>query len=82
MPHVNLWLRKENIDIWEAIPEDKKSEWFNTQLQDYAARGTRTIKLPQFDKPIRVPSTKGTCPNGHVADEWGKCLMKGCKYGR
>jgi hypothetical protein len=82
MPHVNLWLRNKNVDTWEAIPKNKRSEFFNAQLENYRESGTRLIKLPQFDKAIRVPSNKGLCPNGHVADEWGKCLMRECKYGR
>lgn len=82
MPHVNLWLRNDNVDAWEAIPKNKRSEWFNAQLERYREDATRKIKLPQFDKAITVPSTKGSCKNGHVADEWGRCLDKKCQYGR
>lgn len=75
-------MRKDSKQAWDALPKERKSEWFNDQLDRYKEAATRTIKLPQFDKPIVVPSTKGMCKNGHVADEWGRCLDKECKYGR
>ena len=40
-------------------------------------------QLKEFIPQI-VGVTKGVklCKEGHIADEWGKCQTKGCKYSR
>jgi len=80
MPRVTIYIRNEDMEIWEAIP--KKPEWLHAQLERYGQTSTRKIKLPQFDKEITVPSHKGMCKNGHITDDFGYCLAKECKYSK
>lgn len=30
---------------------------------------------------IHAKTTLGTCKNGHLTNQYGKCLAKGCKFG-
>lgn len=80
MPQANVWIREEDWEVWKAIPDRPK--WLHGQLEHYSETATRKVKLPQLDKPITVPSNRGTCKNGHVTDEWGYCLARECKYSR
>jgi hypothetical protein len=95
MPHANIWIRKENEDKWEAIPE--KSEWINALLANSGSTSRygapRTIAGETFrevlsetlpKQPVlkpRVSNTAGYCKEGHpIPPGRDRCMGKGCKY--
>lgn len=47
MPHANIWIREENLEAWEAIPE--KSKWVNSLLA-----GPKTFS---HDEEVKVALT-------------------------
>ena len=82
-----VYFRPEDIELWNAI--DNKAQWLHEQLNK-----NNTSYITKFD-PIDVdkikPKTTGKLVNndiiatllygkcGHLLDDRGKCLTKGCK---
>lgn len=90
MPHANIWIRRDNYEKWENIPD--KSNWLNTLLEnsqdtsEYGAVkdtpvGKMTTVLSETVPPITTGDKlpKSLCEHGQVK---GQCFQKGCKFGR
>lgn len=64
MPHANIWIRKEDYELWDAI--EKKSDWLHNRLND--------IKINQVLPPVKIkpevppinPTYALDCPRHHV----------------
>lgn len=92
MPRVNIFIRKEDWDRWQAIPD--VPEWIHDGLLGKSAadkevkqvrvKTAKVIKTPAEAQAIvkNVASYEGpVCKiHGTPLDARGKCLQKGCKY--
>lgn len=56
MGHSNIYIRKENEAVWDGLG-DKKSDWVNVRLQDYASRH-------QTSESAVVAGPQPTLPSG------------------
>lgn len=63
MPHANVWIRKGDMDKWDAI--DNKSEFIHNALNGVG--GTYTIKQPAKQK-VSISELK-KIPGVTTADE-------------
>ena len=80
MPRRDIWIRKEDLSIWNAL--ESRADWLHEALNKKKEASLQKIKLPQFKEPIYVPRANNECPNHHALDEFGFCFGKGCKYNR
>lgn len=94
MPRVNIYIRNEDVENWEAI--ENKPEWLHLNLN----KGYKVItnnadgsgKVENVKKnvikkvdDIKIPdhvyrAFDKACKNGHILNKFGKCMEKGCKY--
>lgn len=89
MPRVNIYIRNEDWDAWEAIAD--KPEFIHGALtvlsspghaRLYAEIAERMIdQQPPPPKPdLTQAKISGVCKNGHLLGPNGKCMAKGCKF--
>lgn len=79
MPHVNVWIRKEDYDKWLSI--DDKPRWLHDALsgtgKDYTKAVVERKKIEKIilGKPIDY-SKDELCPHGYA---WLGCPKKECQ---
>lgn len=82
MPKVNIYVRKENLPIWEKI--ENKSKWFNDRLRDFAFLAEE-VKIPPIEikldpeRVTRFETPRNVCGHGQMK---GKCLFPKCAFSR
>lgn len=79
MPHVNIWVRKDDEDLWNAI-EDKPTFLHDAlSNRDYPKQESHRIKVEM--KETNLGAQFDLCKAGHYTTRTdGKCSTKGCKY--
>lgn len=77
MPRVNIYIRKDDEEKWKAI--GNKPEWLHEHLRsNLFGIG---VQVNSFSTHSRLDT--GSCPShGTELGTNGKCLQKGCKYGK
>lgn len=84
MPRVNVYIRNEDWDIWQAI--DNGSQFLHDALVAYAEKNpVKPIIRTKSDAELAAarikPDKRRYCKNLHLIPEGrDKCLAKGCKY--
>lgn len=94
MPHANIWIRKEDEEKWERIPN--KSEFIHIVLNGPTSemrKVTQELADIQAKVPIVVNEKTARAIRKNAVDNQptqvcehfqskGSCLQKGCKYSR
>lgn len=71
MPHANIWIRKEDVDKWQAL--EKKSEFIHNALNDGGVSGmvgalvkAEYVEEAEFTEKDGKPVYTGkTCKHGY-----------------
>lgn len=56
MAKVNLWIRRENEELWSAIPEGTRGEWINNILAEgnTGKLGRALLDMPNLEEPVPI----------------------------
>lgn len=98
MPRVDIWIRKDDLGAWQAIDNKAEfihNALQGTVLPDQSKAYKSMspdeitikpiIKTPKEAKQAVAsirPSDVKFCKNGHIADDYGRCLQRDCKYSK
>ena len=94
MPHVNIWIRNEDLKAWKEIGDKPTFIHDAIKVQNSIKIGSmypKVIKTPKdaveastrigLSHPDKSTGFTGLCrDHGTPLDYRGKCLQKGCKY--
>ena len=87
MPHANVWIRKQDYDKWEKLPN--KSEFISNALRGEKLEAVYIEEEPSNDKiafdAFNGANTKDfartlTCKDGHPSRDGKYCSNIKCSY--
>lgn len=70
-----VYFRPEDIELWNAI--DNKAQWLHEKLNKNKTNYIAKPDTKLVNNDIIATLLYGKC--GHLLDDRGKCLTKGCK---